>query len=227
MNKLEKNLRFLTGTTVGNSNFLFSINYYRKSFQEKIIRPDCHWCIEGFQRSGNSFFIFLIRRKNKGLKLAHHTHAAAQIVKAVKYKVPTIVLIRKPEDAIASLLAWDPNLSFGIALKAYIQFHKGIRKYIQDVLLVAFEDVISKPVDVVKACNDRFNTTFELPIFNERQLEKIKINVTARNPLTAGLLPTPEKEEAKAIHKVEIERHPKYLDALALYQDLYTHRHQF
>ncbi len=227
MNAFEKNFRFRTGTIIGNSPILFPINYYRSSYKEKIISLDSDCCIEGFQRSGNSFFILLFKRKNKTTKLAHHTHAAAQIIKAVKYNVPTIVLIRNPIDVIASLLAWDDKLKISTALDAYIQFHQKILPFNNDYMLVDFEAVIAKPALVVNAFNERFGTQFILPEFSDEQLQKIKAGVRARNEASMAPLPTPEKEKLKELFKIEIKKSPKLLQARQLYDALYVSRQLF
>lgn len=227
MNVIEKNFRFRAGNLIGNSKLLFPLNAYRAAYKKKIVGADSDCCIEGFQRSGSSFFVLLFNRANKSVKLAHHTHASAQVIRAVNYKVPTIVLIRKPEDVIASLLAWDSKLKINLALGAYINFHQKILAYKVGYMLVDFEDVTESPAKVVTALNSRFGTDFKFPKFSEDKLNLIKQNINLRNEVFMSPLPTPEKESAKELFRLEIERSPKLLKANKLYEQFYKHRHLF
>ena len=227
MNAFEKNLRFLAGTSIGNSNLLFPLNYYREKCKSKIIYPDSDCCIEGFQRSGNSFFFILFKRKNKSVKIAHHMHASEQLIRAIKYNVPRILLIREPIEVVASLLAWDTKLKIRTALKAYISFHKKLMPYVQQLFIVSFEDVTAKPVDVVQAFNTRFETNFVLPEYTDEQLDTFKERVLSRNIATSSPLPTPEKDKLKEGFRVQIKNHSVLTEAIKVYEQIYEHRHQF
>ena len=227
MNALEKNLRFLTGTTIGNSKILFPINYYRKEYNDRIVHADSDCCIEGFQRSGNSFFVILFKNRNRTLKIAHHTHAAAQILRAIEYNIPTLVLIREPVEVIASLLAWDSSLLVGVALKAYISFYRKLLPYVDNFLVIGFEDVTTKPIDVVKAFNTRFGVNFILPEYTDARIDRIREGINNRNVATASPLPTPEKEKAKEGTRERIKDDPKLSDAIKIYGQFYTHRYKF
>jgi len=220
MSPLEKNLRFFLGTFIGNSKLLFSYNYKREHNQKKIIRESSDLCIEGFQRSGNSFFVILFRRKNKDVALAHHMHSAVQVIRAIHLKVPVIVLIRRPEDAVASLLTWDDKLSVGVALYAYRSFYKKLKGYKSQVVIAPFSEVTTQIGDVIRRVNDRYNTEFVPMDFSEPQLEKIRTNVASRqkNQL-ASPIPNQEKAKLNAIHKERILEHWTYASTLAVYDD--------
>jgi len=217
MTSLEKNIRFIVGTAIGNSTLLFWIKHKKETKKDKLIYPDSDVCIEGFQRSGNSFFFAQFKRRNQDLKIAHHTHAAAQVIKAIEYQVPTIVLIRKPEDAIASLIVWDERLSITTAFKAWISFYRALLKFTKNIQITSFEEVTENPVQVVKELNDRFNTDFELPHLNEDKLTKIKAGMYQRNDPLSAPLPTIEKDQAKLKHYDSIRSHALFSEASKLY----------
>ena len=96
MNKIIRNLKFLIGRTINNSRFLFHINYLRSEKDKLIINPDKDICIEGFPRSGNSYFVMLLRRCNPEIKIANHIHSPVQLIKAINLGIPAVMLIRKP-----------------------------------------------------------------------------------------------------------------------------------
>jgi len=70
------------------------------------VRRDTNLVIEGFPRSGNSYVMEIIRRRLKpGWHVAHHLHLPVQVELAVRWKLPTMVLFREPDEAIISLAA--------------------------------------------------------------------------------------------------------------------------
>jgi hypothetical protein len=141
--------------------------------------------------------------------------------------VPTVVLIREPTEVIASLLAWESSLKIQVALKAYMTFYRKLMPYTMNILVVAFEDVISKPVDVVKAFNVRFDTHFNLPEYTDEELKNIKKGIRNKKVATASPIPTPEKEKAKEEIRQLIKDEPTLSDAIRVYKEFNKHRHLF
>jgi hypothetical protein len=41
-------------------------------------------------------------------RIAHHLHVPAQVVRAARWQIPSLVLIRRPRDAVLSFAIWDP-----------------------------------------------------------------------------------------------------------------------
>ena len=86
--------------------------------------------IEGFPRSANTFAVGAFRKTQPiKLQIAHHMHVPAQILRAVHWKIPTIVLIRNPKDAVVSLVMYDRQISINQALQCYVSFYKAIYFY--------------------------------------------------------------------------------------------------
>jgi hypothetical protein len=40
--------------------------------------------------------------------IAHHLHAPAQVIRAARWRILTLVLMRRPRDAVLSLVIRDP-----------------------------------------------------------------------------------------------------------------------
>ncbi|AFZ44036.1 hypothetical protein PCC7418_1868 [Halothece sp. PCC 7418] len=129
--------------------------------------------IEAYPRCGNTFaqvaFQFAQQRQ---VKIGHHTHAAAQVIAAVKNKIPTLVLIRDPEDTIVSYLVggFDPGLTVKQALREYISFYGLIMPYRQGLVLATFDELKSDYGAVIRRVNERYKTHFE-------EFEHTKVNV--------------------------------------------------
>lgn len=211
MTSLEKNIRFSLGQFIGNRSWLHWINYHRKMYEGILVYEDTDICIEGFQRSGNTFFLQLLKRKNPSLKFAHHMHVPEQVKRAVSGKVPTVILIRKPQDCIASLLAWDERLSIGVGLTAYQRFYRSLMDYRHGFVIARFEDVIEKPKAIVTRINKKFDADFVMHVKDDVQLSKIlgRVSNRTKNTLSAPV-PNQRKEEIKKKYKEEILRHPTF-----------------
>jgi hypothetical protein len=125
---------------------------------------DTEIVIEAYPRCGNTFahiaFKFAQQRK---VKIGHHTHAAAQVIAAVKNKIPTIVLIRDPEDTIVSYLVggFDPGLTIKQALREYISFYGSILPYRQGFVLATFEELKTDYGAVIRRVNQIYGTNFQ------------------------------------------------------------------
>ncbi len=127
------------------------------------LEPDTELVIEGFPRSGNTFAEAAFRRAaGRPLKLAHHSHAAAQVVQAVKWKLPCLVLIREPIEAARSLLMHHPDtVSEESCLREYSSFYETIKPWRAGYVLARFDTITRDVGQVIAAVNARFGTSFE------------------------------------------------------------------
>ena len=77
----------------------------------QVVKKTTSILLEGFGGSANSYLYTVFKyanRSNEKLQLAGHTHHSAQVIQAVQWKIPVVVIIRNPIDAICSLCAREP-----------------------------------------------------------------------------------------------------------------------
>lgn len=219
MTSFEKNLRFSLGNIIGNSSLLFWINGFRPDFRNKIVVPKTELCVEGFQRSGNSFFTMLIKREKNKLKLADHVHVSQQVVRACKWDIPTIVLIRHPKDAIASLMAWDPKLKISLAIRSYSAFYNYIKPYQSSFITGHFDTVITKPYLIIQATNRTFNTDIRMDEFDEQRMKRMRDRWANRTKTMKNApVPNAVKDDLKRSYGDDIIHNPHYAKALKIYE---------
>jgi len=161
-------------------------------------------CIEGLQRSGNTYFVSVFQHWNGSARLVHHTHLGSTVKSAVAHGVPTSVLVRRPEDAIASIIAWDSHLSVTVALLSYILFYQSLWKHAPRFVVLRFEDVVSEPDRCIAKINERFGTDFShaavTDSFRDNVFRNIENSDRAMNrDQLSSSLPHPEKAELKAL----------------------------
>jgi hypothetical protein len=140
---LEKWLQIHAGSHPSVYFSLYRLLRTRKDLT-RAVTPDTQVVIEGFPRSGNSFarraFIMAQEETFDVTRIAHHLHVPAQIVRAAQWRIPTLVLIRRPRDAVLSLVIRDP-ISVDQALKYYISFYETSERYRDAFVLGRFEEI--------------------------------------------------------------------------------------
>jgi hypothetical protein len=125
------------------------------------IRRNSQIVIEGFERSGNTFAVLAFSASQpQPVEIAHHLHAAAQVVQAVRWRIPALVLFRRPEDAILSFLLFHPALSASQAMSTYIRFYAPLLPYRDRLVLARFDTVTTDFGSVIRCVNGKFGTDF-------------------------------------------------------------------
>lgn len=158
---------------------------------KRIVDSKANLVIEGFPRSANSFALAALRSVNgdsSELRIATHIHSTAQVKLAVKWGLPCMVLIREPDGAVPSLLAYAVQLDKLRAgdlsqsgkellvrywIKRYVSFYQQIRHYRDKVLFVDFEEVIQDFGAVTRRFNEKFDTQFECFFHSNENVKRI------------------------------------------------------
>jgi hypothetical protein len=125
------------------------------------VQRDTEVVIEGFPRSANTFATtaFGLAQPNF-VRVARHLHVPAQVIAATKSGIPTIVLIRDPEEAVLSLAVWYPYITIENWLKDYVRFYHRILPYREGFVIAEFGDVSNDFGAIIKRLNSRFGTSF-------------------------------------------------------------------
>ncbi len=126
------------------------------------LRHDTEIVIEGFPRSGNTFAVAAFRRaQQRPVHLAHHLHAPGHVIVALRRGVPTLVVIRHPDEAVPEFSVSKPNLSVRAILRGYIRFYEPLLPHRWGFVTASFEDVLSDFTSVIRRINERFGTAFD------------------------------------------------------------------
>lgn len=135
--------------------------------QEAFVSRDTEIVIDGYQGSANSFAsnVFL-QHQSQEIKIAHHMHSPAQIIRAVKYDLPVILVIREPEKAILSLASRWSYISVNSGLRSYINFYKKLRPFSNKLVISTFEQTTQDFDSIVEQLNIKHQTNFDLPCMN-------------------------------------------------------------
>lgn len=183
--------------------------------------------LDGFQGSGNSFATVAFKHsQQRPVRLAHHLHAPAQIIKAVEYGLPTLITLRDPTGAVISLTSRWPYITVAQALRSYVRFYEKIEPYADGCILSPFEYTTRKLDVVIAAVNRRYDCSFDLFDGSEaavrviRDPSKLREEAKRRQPIkdekrrqlhSSSL--TPLRERAEALHERLASRSQEWLRA--------------
>lgn len=130
--------------------------------------------IEGYPRSGNWFawYAFALSQSHV-YDVAHHSHRVANIIAAASQGIPTLVLIRRPDEAVASYKIFQPQLSLELAVRHWIRYYRALLPYRQAVRVAEFEQVTRDYGQVIQGLNRTFGTNFELFEHSPENVERV------------------------------------------------------
>lgn len=133
---------------------------------ERLLRQETNLVVDGFPRSANSYIeaAFNVSQAGKGIYLSSHSHASGQVVAAVRRNLPTVVLYRNPDDAVASYMHMSASsLSMNQLFLEYVTFYKTILPLSDQVVLASFPSVTCDFPSIVKKVNAKFNIELLVP----------------------------------------------------------------
>jgi hypothetical protein len=213
-------------------NKYFYVLYYHLIRKNIGIKPtwfskDTRVYYDGYPRSGNTFFNHIFRNVFKEIKSVHHLHKIAPVKIALNKKLPVIILIRNPKDAIASnyLKSFamknqdlpkdlDKNL-LNRLLKEYFEYYTFIKQHRNKIDLVFFKQLIENPNLVFKKVSKTIGYDY-----NEDDLIKsIKTYGGASDKLGSSK-PSEFKEEKKKEIKRALIELKKFKEAQRLFEEL-------
>jgi len=187
--------------------FLFLFGFDPR-LRKLIVTGQTELLIEGYPRSANSFALhaFLSAQKET-VRVASHLHLSGQCQVAFCRKIPSLILIRNPQDAVASFMILEGNkMSPQQALREYITFYRDVLPHRDRFVLASFEEVTTNFGRVIERVNERFRTEFGLFVHTDANVEvcyrQMDATVQSRggrqsDVLTQSARPVPERRDIK------------------------------
>lgn len=200
--------------------------------EDRVVSAETDLVIEAFGRTGTTFanFAFLAAQRRR-VRTVHHTHAAAQVIAAVKMGIPTLVIVRQPEEVALSHMARH-RISARQALIAWIRFHKRLMGFRERIVFCRFDEMIRNFTPAIKRVNQKFRADFGVWQHTKENEAEIFEQIKTRNRgrfredqdeqrRQAFALPTAEREalkqklhhqlEAEPLRKIRAEANDLYL----------------
>ncbi len=141
--------------------FLWDVAMWlRPAKRATLARRDTAVVIEGFLRSGNTFSVAAFAVSNGEGHVGRHLHGAAHVLRAARLGLPTVVLIRRPEDAVLSYVIRRGSLTPYDALVEYLDFYSAVWRIRESFVIGMFDQVVSDFGVVIDELNAMFGTSF-------------------------------------------------------------------
>lgn len=126
-----------------------------------LARRDTAIVLDGFLRSGNTFSVAAFGVANgTGPHVGRHLHGAPHILRAVRMGLPTVVLIRRPDEAVLSYVIRRDTLTPHDAVLEYLDFYRTCWPARGGFVVGLFDQVVTDFGMVIDAVNARFGTSF-------------------------------------------------------------------
>jgi len=153
------NIKSLLRAYFGRSPFL--VNFYRINHNKLVVTDKTFICLESYPRCGNTYLFYLVDDLySQKRRIAHHLHMSGQLKRAISRSIPAVVVLRKPEEAVASFVLRERGVSLKTALLWYYIFHKDVYKLRKKLYLFSFKEltrdykfVIQKIVEIYPELN--------------------------------------------------------------------------
>ncbi len=148
---------------------------YPKNYGNPVTRSTAI-AIEGFQRSANSFAVnaFLFSQgDNSGVQVASHLHAPTHVRRALKLKVPVLIVIREPDGAILSDLMKAPHRNVRHAYEGYVDFYTYVFSVLTRVVVATYDEVTTDFGAVISRVNNFYNTQFRTFEHTESNVQEV------------------------------------------------------
>lgn len=155
------------------------ITHIRPIEAEFIVRRNTDLVIEGFDRSANTFaqVAFVHAQRQRCVRIAHHVHAPAQIIRAVRFGIPAILLIRRPKDTVISDVLrarGGPSVPAALArLSDWMSFYSALMRVRDHVVVGHFDEVTSDFQRVLEHVNQKFGTNFDAFEHSEENVKRV------------------------------------------------------
>lgn len=183
--------------------------------------------IEGQPRSANTFAVIAFRlAQRQPVEIAHHLHSASQVLEGVRRSLPTLVLVREPEEAIMSRVISHPPITPAQALIDYVRFHRAILNVRHGYVVAPFDQVTSNFGKVIEGINERFQTTFDLFQHTEENVQRCFTLIDGRFerqgravPQRLVAHPSTERRQLKDMMRTQLKR--SHGEGLRLAEELY------
>jgi hypothetical protein len=186
--------------------------------------------LTGFPRSANTYASYLVLTAAPGCedRISTHHHAPATIRMALQARVPTVVLIRDPLEAIASKLVMVRATPFdeqraNELVRDYSAYYHYVERVRNRITIIDTRSVIQDPVQFlgqIRASAPGLEMDCEL----QRVIEEVEVlfqqTIEPRRAPQDRVMPDPQKEKLKEPIRALVRSAPGYQAIEGLYARL-------
>ena len=127
----------------------------------RLATPATDLVIEGFPRSGTTYFAYaFVAAQPAPMRIVFHVRSPAAVLHAIRLRVPTLVVIRRPEDAVRSARLRLPEISAAAFFERYRVCNETLEPHLAHVVVASVDEAVGDVAGVTERLNAKFGTAF-------------------------------------------------------------------
>lgn len=197
-----------------------------KKYEKKIIHPAI--VIAGFPRSANTYLTLVMKTRLDAIgakvNIISHDHTVDIIKYSKENRIPCIVPVRNPHEAILSTYIYHNEArSIAYLMKWYADFYRYVEQHFDHFVVVRYEDAIDNTNDVVRNISKRIGIqmpavdiedekkhAFELMNHHSHEIKR-----TTSDHIRQVAHPVEERIELKELYATRVKEELEKNDAIA------------
>lgn len=187
------------------NSLLYRYTYGLKPRNRRLsVNRHTEFVIDGFPRSGNTYSACIVECLTSNASFSHHQHNFSNIVDAIHYNIPILLLYRSPADIVPSLLLRNPYTVPNRIIRSWIYYYSTILDYKYDRLLtLSFDCLIANPQEYLNQFFVNSSLKPRLPVFDSHINNLIREKQVAcnMNAESGNILRAPYPSQQKDIEK--------------------------
>jgi len=188
------------------------------------ITPETQLVVEGFPASGSTFAHFAVLHADPRASVTSPIHTPSQLKRAVRRGKPALLIVRAPEDAVASLAIAAPQIAVTSHLFDYVHYHSELIPLLAHVVAATFDEVMTDFDQVLDAVNYRFGLQLARFDHTPQHAAEVFAEVSCdhdrqlKRDHPDGPTPAEDRREVKDLLRAELRR----VEHATLYQEAVT-----
>ncbi|WP_269542308.1 hypothetical protein [Cerasicoccus fimbriatus] len=212
---------------IRNSPFAFSLylSIVRPPVRGRMPDRSTQLHLTGFPRSANTLAMRMLHEFFPALAISTHIHTIASLKLALKYNIPTVVLVRDPVSTITSLVVMRANGDASYVstfIRDYVDYNEYVESHLDSFTIFSFYELVSEPKKLVRLVAETVRLDFDETNFDRRMAKVYKVMDIAEDNREAHVsqLPNADKERLKKEYVKLVESHPLFERAQRVYSVL-------
>ena len=180
--------------------------------------------IEAHARSGNTFAYHALNLAQKRkVKIGHHLHQPNHIIEGIKNNIPVMVIIRHPDDVVASYKIRSSHITIWNGYYSYYLFYNRLKPYLGKIILATFEELTMDFRAPIKRLNKKYNLNYKYykntSANNKNIFTKIESEMLLKlesSTLNENMISRPSKNRKNELYKDIVQNNNSYMRAKAV-----------
>ena len=190
--------------------------------------------LDGYPRSGNTYFTAFVRRLDPEIAFANHLHCVAPIKIALNLGIPTFILMRNPEDTVLSYMVHlerfgrksrrpnaNPRRHAERLLNNWLRYYRFVDGHREHLKVILSDEAFKEPIRTVERILEIAGVS-RGPRFADK-LKKIHTEFVTRDASKAQgstSYPSAERERMKNSYRECLEESNGLTKARQLYLEM-------